>query len=319
MITPEAQIPAAPKPKRMTLSAIKTGRLQKPTRIMIYSVDGCGKTTFASQAPKPIFLASEDGTAQFDVARFPSVETWADMLDGVQELTVGEHDYQTLVIDSLDWAEPLLWRSISDAAKVPTIEDVGGGFGKGYMAAMEGWRVLLAALERLQRDRGMGLILIGHSLIKKFANPEGDDYDRYSLKLNEKAAGLIREWVDAVLFANFETFAVKDKAKRIRGVSSGSRIIYTQRTASYDAKDRYGLPPQMPLSWAEFEKAKAAGQPADPDALIAEITRKAALLGGKDSTDTLAAVAKIGGDAIKLSQLNSWVNAKLNEVSTPTK
>src|ERR1700677_1460051 len=102
MSVPAAQLPVVPpKQNRMTIDAVKTGKLFKPVRIMIHSVDGCGKTTFASQAPKPIFLASEDGTSQFDVARFPAVETWQDIIDGVRELTTAKHDYKTLVLDSV--------------------------------------------------------------------------------------------------------------------------------------------------------------------------------------------------------------------------
>lgn len=310
---PPASPPAPVRVNRMTLASVTSGKVTGPYRLLVHGVDGVGKSTFGANAPAPVFLGTEDGTEHLEVARFPSPEGWEDVLDAVRSLTESPSDYRTLVLDSLDWAEPMLWRHVCQRDKVASIEEVGGGFGKGYVAALDGWRSLLAALERLQRERGMHVILIAHSLIKVFKNPEGDDFDRYVLKLHDKAAGLVREWCKGVFFANYETFAVKDRAKRIRGVSTGARLLYTQRTAAFDAKDRYGLPESLPLSWEEFEKAAKAGQPADPMALTTEIRRKAEQLGGELGAGALAAIDRAGGDARKLAQLNDWANAKLAE------
>lgn len=311
-----AQKPAATPPvpirtPRMTIQSITRGKVAAPYRITIHGPDGVGKTTFGADAPSPVFLGTEAGTDNMDVARFPTPESWADVLEAIHSLAIEPGKFKSLVVDSLDWAEPLLWRELCEKAKVDTIEEVGGGFGKGYNAAIDGWRVFLAALERLQREQGMHVVLVAHSFIKKFANPEGDDFDRYILKLNEKAAALIREWCKGVYFANYETFAVKDKAKRVRGVSTGARLMHTQRTAAFDAKDRYGLPESLPLSWAEFDGAARAGQPNDPADLIAEIQRKAKALGGDLEKVTLESLAKNAGDAARLAQLNDWVNSKV--------
>jgi hypothetical protein len=307
---------ATPKPKpartvRMTLAAVTTGIVPAPKRLVLHGVDGVGKTTFGADAPKPIFLGAEDGTGHLNVARFPAPESWLDILDAVRTLTNEEHDFKTLVVDSLDWVEPHIWQYVCDAAGVNGIEDIGGGFGKGYTAALDLWRQLLSALERLQSAKGMHVILIAHSLIKLFKNPEGDDFERYTIKLNDKAAGLCREWSKAVYFANYETFAVKEKSKRVKGVSTGARLLYTQRTAAYDAKDRYGLPESIPLSWAEFDAAAMAASPADPKALVAEITRKAKLLGGEIEAFAATYVEEHAGDASALAKLNDRMNGKL--------
>lgn len=320
--TAAKQQAAAPpaQPGRMTLSSIQKGKRKAPLRLVVYGVDGVGKTTFAASAPSPVFLGTEDGSEHLDVARFPMPQTWEELLEAVRALTDGESTYQTLVVDSLDWAEPLLWRHIIQKANVgakepvESIEEVGGGYGKGYSAAVDGWRVFVAALERLQRDRKMNVILIGHASVKTWKNPEGEDFDRYVLKLHEKSAALLREWASGVYFANFETFANKDtKTKRVRGVSTGSRLLYTLRTGAYDAKDRYGVPEQLPLSWSEFVAAVERGQPADPAALRSEIQRKAKLLGSEMEKATLESLERVGGDALRLSQLNSWLNAKVAE------
>jgi hypothetical protein len=305
--------PAPIRANRMTLASVKSGRMAGPYRLLIHGVDGVGKSTFGAAAPAPIFLGTEDGTDHLDVARFPAPQSWDDVLDALRSLTDTESTYRTLVVDTLDWAEPMVWQHLCAKHKVESIEDVGGGYGKGYTAAIDEWRVFLAALERLQRERGMNVILLAHSFIKPFKNPEGDDFDRYILKMNAHAASVVREWCKGVYFANYETYAVKDKAKRVRGVSSGARLLYTQRTAAYDAKDRYGLPESLSLSWEEFDTAAKSGKPADPTTLKEEIARKAKELGGELEKSTLESLARVDSDATKLSHLNSWVNAKVAE------
>ncbi|MCS6901519.1 MAG: MAPEG family protein, partial [Myxococcales bacterium] len=77
----------------------------RPLRVVLYGVEGVGKSTFASQAPDPIFLCAEEGAVGLDVARFPTAHTWIEVLEAIRVLTHEEHPYKTLVIDSLDWLE----------------------------------------------------------------------------------------------------------------------------------------------------------------------------------------------------------------------
>lgn len=304
----------APAPTRMKLSAVTKGRQQKPKRVVLYGVEKIGKSTFGANAPKPIFVGTEDGTSHLDVERFPSVEHWGEVKEAVIELATEKHDYQTLVLDTLDWAEPLLWSFICKRDSQANIEAY--GYGKGYTAALDEWRTFLAYLERLQTKRGMNVILLAHAVIKPFKNPEGPDYDRYEMKLNPKASGLIKEWAEDVLFTNFETFANVDaKTKRVKGISSGQRLIYTVRCAAYDAGNRHNLPETLPLSYADFEAAYAARAPTDAQSIRAEIERKAKAVGGKFEADSMASLARIGDDTDKLMQLNNWINTKTGETA----
>lgn len=314
LVTPTTLKTAAPpRPNRMTLASVVRGKQKAPYRVLIHGVDGVGKSTFGADAPLPIFLGAESGTNHLDVARFPMPESWLDVLDAIQSLTTDAGGFKTLVIDSVDWVEPLIWKHVCETASAKSIEEVGGGFGKGYTAALDAWRELLAALERLQRAQGMHIILIAHSLIKPFRNPEGEDFERYILKLNEKAAGLLREWSEGVYFCNYRTFAVAQKGKRTRGVSDGARMLYTQRTAAYDAKDRYGLEDALALSWAEFEAGAVRGEPASAGDLVEAIKANAARLPAELQTQAKKYLAEAGTDATKLSKLNTWINTKLGQ------
>jgi hypothetical protein len=301
-------------PSRMTLAGVVKGRIQPPYRIVGYAPEGTGKTTFAASAPSPIFLPTEDGTAHVDVARFPRPENLADVLDAIRVLTTTDHEYKTFVVDTLDHLEPLIWAEVCRRDGVGLIEEVGGGYGKGYTAAIDEWRKVLAALETLQRTKQMHVILLAHSHIKTFRNPEGEDFDRYQLKLHDKAAGLVKEWSEEVLFMRQETLVHKEKHKKAKGVGTGARVIYTERTAAFDAKNRHSLPSELPLSWEDFDAAAKAGQVADPAALRAEIFRKAKQLGAEFERLVDETVTKAGDDTQQLARINNRVNVKLAEL-----
>lgn len=302
----KATTPQAPAAKRMTLTSVVKGRLRKPRRMLVYGTEKIGKSTFASQARAPIFIGAEDGTSELDVARFPEPVGWTDVLDAVHTLTVEDHPYKTAVIDTLDWAEPMCWAYICARGKKNSIEDF--GYGKGYTAALDEWRILLARLDDLRASKQMDIILLAHAWIKTFKNPEADDYDRYELKLNNKAGGLIKEWCDAVLFANYETFAV-EKGERVRGVSSGARLLYTQRCAAWDAGNRYGLPEVIPFSWTEFETAVQAGTPAD-SAKLTELLLNIAGELPEQKAHIESAIERANGDGTKLAQLLDWARGR---------
>lgn len=301
-----------PRPSRMRLDMITKGKLRKPISVVCYGPEGVGKSSFGAGAPRPIFVGAEDGTAQLDVERMPAPESWDDILDAVRVLTNDPHEYKTLVLDTLDWIEPMIWAYCCNRDGEPNIEAY--GYGKGFQVALDEWRLLIAALERLMRTKGMNIVLLAHSWIKAFKNPQGEDFDRYELKIHGKAGGLVKEWAEAVLFANWETFAKEDsKTKRVKGVSTGARLLYTERKAAYDAKNRYSLPEELPLGWDDFAAAIDAGAVAPVADLKTEIARKAALLGGELEAKIAELLAKAGDNAESLALINNKANAKLAE------
>lgn len=310
--TPQQQ--TLKQPSRMTLASVTKGKQEILYRITEFGPEGTGKTTFAAGAPSPIFLPTEDGTAHLDVARLPRPETLEDVFDALRMLATEEHDYRTLVIDTLDHLEPIIWAKCCKDDGVQTIEDVGGGYSRGYNVALDHWRRLLAALEYLQRTKRMHLILVAHSHIKNFKNPEGPDYDRYQLMLHDKAAGLIKQWSDDVLFVRQEVLVHKEKHKAAKGVGIGQRVIHTQRSAAFDAKNRHGLPSELPLSWEDFNAAARAGRVAEPEVLREEIQRKAGQLAPELQKAIAETTKKAGDDSQKLALVLNRVNVKLAEL-----
>lgn len=272
----QLQRPAAqPQPRRMKIGTVSSGVARQPDRILIYGVGGVGKSTFLAESPSPIFIDTQDGTSRLGVARFPKPQSWQDVLDALDELATEPHAYKTLAVDLLDDIEELIWKHI--CARDDQENIISYGYGKGFDVALSEWRVFMAKVERLRREKGMGVIMAAHSAVKSFKNPEGEDYDRYGLQINDKASGLIRGWCDTVLLARHETVLKTDpKKKRTRGISTGARLIHTVETAAYYAKNRDNLPDTLPLDYAAFAAAVEAGQPADPAAIRAEIAELAA-------------------------------------------
>jgi hypothetical protein len=238
------------------LNSIKRGQEIKPPRIFVYGVEGIGKTTFAAGAPAPIFLQSEDGQGSLDIARFPAVETTAQVEEAIGALHGGEHEFGTLVVDSVDWLEQIVAREIE--AKFDAKELA---YGKAALKQAEVWQALLGGFNALRNDRGMAVILIGHSQIKRFDSPETEPYDRYMPKLQERSNALVREWADAVLFANYRTVVRTSEVgfnKEVRrGITTGERLLHTTEKPAYMAKNRYAFPDTLPLSWAALETAIA--------------------------------------------------------------
>lgn len=235
-----------------------TGRPSlRPPRVVIYGQDGVGKSTFAASAPAPIFVQTEDGLSTIDAPRFPLATSFRQVLGQLDALAEGDHEYQTVCIDSLDWLERLIWAEVAAGEGKSNIEEI--GFARGYKYALTQWADVLGNLNALRDRRGMAVVLIAHARIERFEDPEHDAYSRHVVALHRTAAGLVREWADDVLFASYQVHTRTSEEgfgkDRTRGVGTGARVIRTEERPAHQAKNRHGLPFEMPLSWAAYAEA----------------------------------------------------------------
>lgn len=238
----------------MPLTQIRKGPQQLPRRTLIYGVHGIGKSTFGMMAPKPIFIPTEDGIRDLNVHSFPLAETYDDLMTNCHTLLIEDHDYKTVVVDSLDWSEKLKHAEVCRVQQKKNIEDI--GFGKGYAMANQYWEAFLGIMDDLNRKRGMNIIFIAHSKIERFNSPEVDPYDRFTPDLHKQVCNMIQEWCDEVLFANYKTFTkavdVGFNKEVTRGIGSGERVLYTSERPSHQAKNRLSLPPEIPLDYEVY-------------------------------------------------------------------
>ena len=272
--------PATPAPEEkrmpnMSLAAITRGTTPLPPRVVVYGAHGIGKTTFGVSAPNPIALRTEDGLAALAVPTFPLITEYAELMQALTTLYIETHDFQSLVLDSLDWLEPIVWQETARRHNESSIESF--GYGKGYIAAAEVWAEVLEALNAL-RLKGMTIICLAHAEIKRFDAPDSEPYDRYQIKLHKRAADLIQEWADVVGFAHYEVFTestdVGFNKKVTRGTGGTARKLAVEERPAYNAKNRFQLPAELPLTvrresgrvegaWPEFAAAIAAAYAGD--------------------------------------------------------
>lgn len=245
----------------LDLTTIRTtGGKPLPPRIVIHGPHGIGKSTFGACAPAPIFVPTEDGLTGLTVDAFPLAKTLDDVMDALRTLATEPHTYRTVVLDSADWLEAIVWAATAAEHGHKSIEDF--GYGKGYVFALDRWRKLLGALDYLRTNRAMATVLLCHTEIRRFDSPETDPYDRYQLKLHKSASAILQEWADVVGFANYRVLT-KEKdvgfnKKATRGVGTGERLLHYHERPAFAAKTRYAMPASTDLTWADFATAFVA-------------------------------------------------------------
>lgn len=266
----------------MSLGMIQTKGGSLPNRYILHAVEGWGKTSLGSKFPKVVFMQSKGETglqtliaAQQipETPHFPEANSWEEILGAVQVLIDDEHDYKTLCIDTMNGAERLCHEFVCT-------RDFGGDWGeRGFASYQKGpevslgeWRLFLAKLDELRLKKNMTVVALCHTKVVAFRNPLGADYDRYQPDVDKRTWSLSAKWSDAILFGNFETAvsAVKENKKtgeqKGKGIGGKQRMLYTERDAAYDAKNRLGLAPEIDMgessaeAWKNFVDAIKAGR-----------------------------------------------------------
>ncbi len=275
---PGSTRPSSMQARRPSLGDITTKPKNLPSRAIMHGTSGIGKTSWAVYAPSPLVMMSKGeqgveslkdaGLVPESVGVLPECLTWQQALDCVEMLTREEHSYKSLILDTINGFEKTCHDHVCD-------RDYGSQYASfaayqnGYKVAVGDWRQLLAALDKLREVKRMAVIMLAHTKVTNFKNPEGFDYDRYIPDMSPETWSVTHGWADMVLFANYDTTAQKDRGQSKAKAKGGeNRFIYTSRRAAWDAKNRYSLPEIISMgdsgreAWANFQQAVAEARAA---------------------------------------------------------
>lgn len=319
-MTAAARPNGAPRARRMTTANVRRGKVETPWWILLYAEPKVGKTTFAAGAPDPVFIELDNGTKELDVARYPKVTSFADVLEALEDAAVTAETskregrpltFKTLVIDPLSQLEPHIHNDVTGGAIVNT-KKWGGGFGAYENALRDRARVFFKAVERCW-EAGMNIMLVGHARLKKREEADSPAYERWDLEGEiREMSGLAYKYAQAIFFARRETFGKVDPdTKKAKAAGAGIHMLYTVGTASFVAGNRWGLPPSMPLSWAAFAHAKA-----NHEEQLAKTL--AEIQAGLEAINDPTVTAKVNGylaDKHNPAQVLNAVRAKLAELA----
>lgn len=234
--------------------SLVVGKQELPPRICVYGVHGVGKSTFASQFPSPIFISTEDGLSSLDVTSFPRAKKVEDVAESIATLAKEEHNFKTIVVDSVDWLiEPLIIADIDSR-----YDEKAQAYGKGQMYVAETFREILQGLDVLRKKRGMNVVLLAHSAVVRFDDPRTEPYDRYQPKVPNRCSGILQEWCDIIAFAGYKVMIKKSDAgfnqQKARGITTGERLLHFVEQPAYVAKNRYALPDELEMNYEDFSK-----------------------------------------------------------------
>ena len=242
---------------------LKTTKNDNPPVSLLYGVDGVGKTSLAAEWPGPILYLPTEGErppSDVELTTPGTVESFHGLLDIFGELLDSEHDFKTVIVDSLDGLEPLVWGATCQRLGVDTIE--APGYGRGYIEADAEWKDYLGGVSALSRA-GIYVVQLAHPEIARFDSPTTDPYSRYTIKLHKRANALVREQADIVAFMNYRV-SLKEKEvgfnKKVSHAEGGNeRLVHFNEKAGFSAKNRYSMPDSVPYrkgqgfaEWAKY-------------------------------------------------------------------
>ena len=217
-----------------------------PPMMLIYGAEGIGKTTFAAQAPSPVFVKTEEGFpvgVQSD--SFELCKKFSEVMDCLKALQTEEHSYKTIVLDYLDGVEMLIHRDILKETKSDSMATACGGYGRAFSVVNNKMlNELLPALVDLRDRKGMWVIILAHSSVTEVTDPIEGNYQHF------EPACAHEGWIEQ--FKNTSDcvfFATGHLRNTNIGSNANKRVFKTQATHKQAAKNRFSRAEEIDLDF----------------------------------------------------------------------
>jgi len=235
------------------LKKLERPKGQRPIIATFFGEGGMGKSTLAAMFPKPVFIRTEDGTASLagndDVMLFPLVSSSQEVLDQIEALATQDHEFKTLVLDSITQLATMIEHEIVAAdPKAKSINQAGGGYGAGYNTAAEKHRQVREWAGALAYERGMNVVFIGHADTETLDLPDFDPFARYTVRMHKRSLPHYTDNVDLVGLIRLKTYVRGDGDKK-RAISTGDREIICFPQASSVTKNRFNITQPLPFTF----------------------------------------------------------------------
>lgn len=227
---------------------VKKGKKKTAIRLVVYGVEGIGKSTLASQMPDPLWIDAEGSTRQMDVERLEydredaEPQTFAEVIECLDDVIKGNAECKTVVVDTGDAVEDMARTHLLQTNGKKSIEDF--GYGKGYTMLEELWSNQLLRRFDALIAKGINVCLITHAALSTFSDPSGDSYSTWKLALTKNIEHVTKEWADAILFCNYKSIVSEDGKQK----GKPKRMMYCTSSAGFSAKNRFNLNDSYELS-----------------------------------------------------------------------
>ena len=215
------------------------GKQVKPNFIMLYGQPGIGKSSFAADAPKPLFVDADRRTSHLNVERLVP-ESWQQVFEITEWFKTQK--YESLVLDTADALEIMAKDKIAKDYKKERFDDI-QDHGKNWNLLADEFKVLGESLSAV-RDAGKNIIVLAHAEVKTINDPVAGAFDRWQPRLYGKVTATFKDKVDCMFFASNEILVKKGEKKAL---SDNVRYLFTEFHPGYDAKNSFGLPPKFEL------------------------------------------------------------------------
>lgn len=230
----------------------------KPPVGIIYGPAGTGKTTLAFNSPKTVFIQTEDGAGELELRTLKDgvFKSYDEVMAALRYIYANHSDLdvETVVIDTIDHLEFIVWDHVCSKNNWDSIE--APGYGKGYIECDKAWLDLINACIKLRDDKEIAVIALSHEIVRTANDPMNGPYDTHELKLHKRAVALWKEKSD---FIGLLKNVVIVDSKTGKGKGGSMPTLHVRPSAAYTAKSRYKeMPSTIPIDidngWGDFSK-----------------------------------------------------------------